>query len=591
MSLTALAFVVAVPLIAMLAIGYVFSRLYQRATKELAFVRTGLGGQMVVMDGGAIVLPVFHEIILVNMNTLRLEVERRESESLITKDRMRVDVVAAFFVRVQQTADAVTIAAQTLGVKTMQPADLKHLVEAKFVDALRATAAEMTMHELQDQRRAFVQAVQSAVAEDLQKNGLELESVSLTKLDQTDKQHFNPDNAFDAEGLTWLTQQTEQRRRERNETLQMTEVAVREKNLDAERRNLETSRLTEIARLEQERQVETLRAEQVAQIQQQRAKNDREAKEAEIAAARAVEQAEIARRQAVAEAEISSQLAVQQMEIAKQQAVQTAEVARQRSLQLAEQEAKRDVSVQQADQQRQTEVAIQDARIAVASKSREQSLAEADAATAMADKVRAEQAVITEREVAEAERVKRIQLIQAAQQAEREATAVTVAAKAESEAVLVRAQAEAKAAADRARAVEVEANARKAASLAEAEGRRALNEASNTLSDAQLALNLKLATLQALPSILAESVKPMENIDSIRIVQVQGMQPGGPTASPSNSGEGESLPEQVATAALRYQMARPVIDGILRDAGLDGGQIGALVAAASGDRGRDGEPR
>src|SRR6201987_622857 len=83
-------------LIGLFTIGLVFARLYHRATKERAFVRTGLGGQKVVKDGGAIVLPIFHEGIPVNMNTLKLEVMRNKAESLITKDRMRVDIVAAF---------------------------------------------------------------------------------------------------------------------------------------------------------------------------------------------------------------------------------------------------------------------------------------------------------------------------------------------------------------------------------------------------------------------------------------------------------------------------------------------------------------
>lgn len=42
-------------LLAIIFIGVVFARLYHRATKETAFVRTGLGGQKVIMDGGAIV--------------------------------------------------------------------------------------------------------------------------------------------------------------------------------------------------------------------------------------------------------------------------------------------------------------------------------------------------------------------------------------------------------------------------------------------------------------------------------------------------------------------------------------------------------
>ena len=82
-------------------IGIIFARLYRRASAEQAFVRTGLGGQKVVMSGGAIVMPIFHEIIPINMNTLKLEVSRSTIDSLITKDRMRVDVVVAFFVRVK----------------------------------------------------------------------------------------------------------------------------------------------------------------------------------------------------------------------------------------------------------------------------------------------------------------------------------------------------------------------------------------------------------------------------------------------------------------------------------------------------------
>src|SRR5262252_7314447 len=191
--------------------------LYLRSSKERAFVRTGLGGQKVVMNGGALVLPIVHEVIPVNMNTLRLEVSRGRDRALITKDRMRVDVVAEFYVRVQAAPDAIANAAQTLGQRTMQPESLKELVEGKFVDALRTVAAAMTMEELHEKRGEYIRRVRTAVAEDLLKNGLELESASLTQLDQTAMEFFNPSNAFDAEGLTRLTEQIEHRKKIRND--------------------------------------------------------------------------------------------------------------------------------------------------------------------------------------------------------------------------------------------------------------------------------------------------------------------------------------------------------------------------------------
>src|SRR6218665_113239 len=129
-----LASIAGIAMLGLFTVGIVFARLYKHSTKEPAFVRTGLGGQKVIRDGGAIVLPVFHERVLVDMNTLKLEVMRRERESLITKDRIRVDVTAAFFVRVQQTAEAVSTAAQTLGTRTLNPDALKAVVEDKSVD-------------------------------------------------------------------------------------------------------------------------------------------------------------------------------------------------------------------------------------------------------------------------------------------------------------------------------------------------------------------------------------------------------------------------------------------------------------------------
>ena len=161
-------------LVAFILTLWFFSKLYVRASKEIAFVRTGSGGQKVVMNGGALVFPVLHEIIPVNMNTLRLEVRRANEQALIARDRMRVDVQAEFYVRAKPTEEAIANAAQTLGKRTMNPDLLKELVEGKFVDALRAVAAEMAMEELHEQRVEFVQKVQTAVTEDLLKNGLEL---------------------------------------------------------------------------------------------------------------------------------------------------------------------------------------------------------------------------------------------------------------------------------------------------------------------------------------------------------------------------------------------------------------------------------
>jgi uncharacterized membrane protein YqiK len=520
-------------LLALLIFGFVLARLYRRTTKETAFVRTGFGGQAVIMDGGALVLPVFHEIVMVNMNTLKLEVVRRERESLITKDRMRVDVTAAFFVRVKQTAEAVSTAAQTLGARTQSPDELKKLVEDKFVDSLRATAATMTILELQDKRREFVQAVQNAVSEDLEKNGLELESVSLTNLDQTDKKFFNPDNAFDAEGLTRLTEQTESRRKQRNDVEQDTEVLVRQKNLEASRQKLTISKDEEFALLTQQRDIENARAAQVAQIAQIQAERSREAQTVEIEASRDVGQKKI-----LAERELKAS------EIEKNLALQTKTI-----------ESERQTEVLKAEQRKQIEMAKQETQIALANKSKEQSVADAAANLARAEAVKAEESVITARDLATAERSKSIELIEASKEAEQKAIAIKVAAAANKAA-----------AQDSAEAVRIQAAAAQEAAEAEAAGKRAINEALNTLSGAQIDLQVRLQLLQQLPKIVENMVKPMEKIDSIRIFQTHGL--NAANGSAPEGGKSGSFPEQVMNSALQYQIAKPLVDAVMKDAGL-----------------------
>lgn len=525
---------------ALLLVIAIFSRLYRRSSKERAFVRTGLGGQKVVMDGGAIVFPVFHEIILVNMNTLKLEVTRFGKDSLFTKDRMRVDVVVAFFVRVVPTKEGIANAAQTLGQRTIDPEQLSQLVEDKFVDALRAAAVWMTMQELLDKRQDFIQGVQNAVSEDLLKNGLELESVSLTRIDQTAMQFFDPNNAFDAEGLTRLTEQTQRRNRERNEIEQDTSVAISRKNFEAKQLQLEIDRQKRFAELAQTQEVAAREAEQNAIVAKVQAERAREGEEAKITAARQIREAEVAKEQAV----------------------------RQRVV-----EAEREVKIATIEQLRATEIADQNKAISIAQKSEEQSKAQASANLALAEAVKSEQAVKTAEEVAKAEREKQVTLVLASQEAERHAISVKVSALAEKEASEAKAD-----------AIRTLAKANRENYEAEAAGKRALNEAINTLSTAQISLQEKLALIQALPKIIEEAVRPMQSIDSIRIMQVDGLNTGAAgaqTGDPTMGNGSGNLAEQAVGAALKYRAYAPVVDQLIKEVGLSGNGLDGLVKATS----------
>jgi uncharacterized membrane protein YqiK len=540
---TFLLIVAAVAIVAAIVVG-LLHWLYLRASKERAFVRTGLGGQRVVLDGGALVLPIVHDVIPVNMNTLRLEVSRGRDKALITKDRMRVDVIAEFYVRVQATAQAVSDAAQTLGLRTMAPEQLKELLEGKFVDALRTVAAEMTMEELHERRGDYVRRVREAVSDNLTKNGLELEAASLTQLDQTSMEFFNPSNAFDAEGLTRLTEQIEHRKKQRNDIEQDTLIAIRNKNLEAEKLSLNIDRESESARLAQERELEIARAEQRAALTRERAEHDKEGQRAQISAQQAVEEARHRAEQII---EVSR--------IEKDRELQSAEIGRRKAIELAEQQRS----------------------IAVAMQSKSQSEAQAAADTARALAVAAEEKIFTAREMEMAERKKRIDLIAASQAAERDAVSTRISAQAERAAsedrgYALRAQAEAHADAERIRLA-----AARIRHEVEAEGMRLMNESSNILTPEARMSAMRLKLLDKVEGIIRESVKPMEKIDSIRIMHVDGLAGGGG----GGHEHGGNISDSIVNSALRFRAQAPIVDQLLKEIGLDSSDINRLGGASS----------
>lgn len=532
---TIAAILVAVVVLAVLAL-----RFFRRATQDISLVRSGLGGTRAVIGGGTIVIPLLHNVTRVNMNTMRLELVRTHDKALITGDRMRADVTAEFYVRVRPERGAVELAAQTLGSRTLDPDGLKSLVEGKFVDALRSVAAEKSMEELHANRRAFALAVAEQLEESLTKNGLELDSVSITALDQTDIQYFNPSNAFDAEGLTRLTEQIEQRKKTRNEIEQDSSIAVQRKTLETEKTRLDLEKESEYARLQQQYDIADRRAQQQAEIAEAEARSRTASEQSRIDADHALE----ARR-------IHNDTAI---EVARLQG--TAEQARQ------EQEHNR-------------------------------SLAELEASRGELEASR--ERTITLRETETAERDKAIELIKAAREAEREAEYHGILARARRDRVEIEGEERQMRASAEAEADRLEAEGTLAHRKAEAEAARLLNEARNALSEGQTQAEVRRRLIEALPEIVRASGEPLKHVDSIRIAKVDGVTHGGrtqrlpdPTSDRIDGHIRGDAASELLSALMDYRAQAPVIDAILREVGLAGDGSGLspdALAPRDGDLG------
>lgn len=517
MNLSALMTIPGIVVASLIAIGLIYAALYKKVPRGIALVRTGMGGRKVIIDGGCLRLPVFHEVRTVNLSTVQLTVRRSGEDALITRDSLRVDATVDFYVSVEESDDGVAQAARTLGDRTFDPDKLRELIEGKLVDALRAVAAEQDMMNLHENRQDFVQRVQEIVATDLSKNGLQLESVSLTGLDQTSTENLNPNNMFNATALKLTAERVARETEARAEAEANAKIADARESARAEEESIRARETVERSEIEKERSVAIFRAESQA-----------ESRKAEIASNQAAENAELE----------------------KDEALRSRAIERDRKLKISEQEQ----------------------RIAVAEKSESESQAQARAEEARQERVVAEESVRTAQERAAAERQKQVSVIRAQEEADVDATRIRVSADANREAAELEAQGRRQAAEQDKEAAEFHAQAVRAEKEAEAEGIRAVNEAKNTLSSQLIAHAERLRELDVAPEVLRELVAPFDGVgENMRSVFIHGLGNANGTHGGNGKSQPRSVMEDLFGQIMNYSTVGPALKEI-------GGQLGIDLA-------------
>jgi len=499
--------------------------LYERASREVSLVRTGLGGRKVVLDGGVIVLPYFHKVSRVNMQTMRLEVSRHGEQALITKDRLRVDVGVEFYVSVEPTEDSIARASQTLGSRTFEADKLRDLIEGKLLDTLRSVAAQQTMDNLHEGRGAFVKEVKSALTEEIRRNGLELESVSLTALDQTPFTALDENNAFNAVGMRKLAEVIANSKKERATIDADAEVSVRRSAMEAAKRTLQIDLEEQEAQIEQVKTLESLRAAQLAQIAASKAESEIAANAAKIEMEKSIRASDIRREEEITKAEIAQRLAVET-----------------------------------AEQQR---------NITLRKQSMDEAKAEAAASGARAEAVKAAEDVETAKAIAAAERGKSLDLISAEKESQVHGLRKQHAADTEADTMVKLAGARLKTAQSDADAEKARLSAMAEEMAMKAQNARAMNEAENTMSPEVIDLARDKARLEALPKIVEQMVRPAEKIDSIKIHHITGgaLNRGGAPAGSENGGDKPPV-NQALDSIMDMALQLPALRKIGEDLGV-----------------------
>ena len=487
------------------------SRYYRKATREISVVRTGQGGQKIILDGGCIALPFLHKVAEVNMRTSKLNIERTGPKSIITKDRLRVDVAAEFYVRVQASVEGVATAAQALAGKSFRAADLEEILEGKLVDAMLSVAARYTMDDLQDNRAAYANEVSKILDDNLAQNGLMLESISLTRIDQTPFHALDENNAFNALGMRRLAEIIAVNKKERAVIEADADVSVRQSQLDATKRKLTITREEEEAMIVQQQEIEIARSRSAAETAEEQALSEKRREEARIDREREVRRSEIVR-----DTEIRRQTLDSELNSALKRSENLVEMAKKRG---------------------------------------EEAVAEAAAIMAKGGEAEAEEHVRTIRETSAAERDKALALIRAAEQVEVDNTRV----KSEAYTITSMAVAQAKATHDR-------AEADRDRMLAEATGSAAIIAAQNTHSPEVIAMKLEEARLRTLPQVVERMMKPAEKIESIRINQMTGF--GGANGATAEDGDKSTI-NQVVDSVLSMALQLPAVQKLGEEVGMN----------------------
>ena len=262
------------------AIIVVAGKFYVKVGPDEAIVRTGMGGILVVIDGGTLVYPVVHRYEKMDLTLKSFEIAREGAEGLICKDNIRADIKTAFFIRVDKTAEEIKEVAQSIGCKrAAQVETLRELFDAKFSEALKTVGKQFEFVELYDKRDKFKSEILKVIGTDL--NGYRLDDCAIDYLEQTRLELLNPNNILDAEGIKKITELTSNEKikenhftREREKTLKKQDVEAAEAILELERQRIEATerQKREVAEIQARENSTAARVQHESRLATERAK-------------------------------------------------------------------------------------------------------------------------------------------------------------------------------------------------------------------------------------------------------------------------------------------------------------------------------
>lgn len=546
------------------------ARFYRRCGADEALVRTGAGGNKVVIGGGILVYPILHQLQRVSLRSVKLSVERAGKMALVTADKIKANVSTELYIKVEPIVEDVLAAARSFGERNLDEHAIGDLIEGKLTDALRSVAANKTFMALHTQRKEFAESVQGALAEELKKNGLTLENVSITAFAMVPVTDLDARDVFDADGLRAITESVEHNRERTNQIQREKENAIQETNVRARMRSLELEQAQRMAEADQGRRVQEYAAAQAAETAKALFIQEQSRDLAAYEKQKAVETARIQQEAAIAVAGADKQRQEREAIIHAQKILEAAEIAKRREIEAANIEKEKTVQAAEIDREKAIEVARVGKVIAITQSEEEQARAAAAKALALAEEERARQAIVTVEETAKAERERQIKVIEA------EALAQERAAIAQAQ--IAEAQAKAEAARQEAEAIRILAEAALSKGAAEAAAKKKIVEAENAVSMKLVMRDLALEAIKAMPAVAHELMEPARHISEIKVLQTQN--PGNGNNGSNVMGTASPILKTILEAGAAYPVMRELM-GFAGGEDKLGEKVKALLAEIS----------
>lgn len=279
---------VGVVFVVFIIVTMMLAKLYRKVEQGKAMIVNTMRAEPTVSFTGAVVVPVFHKMEVMDISLKTIEVDRSGTDGLICKDNIRADIKVGFFVRVNKNRDDVMKVAQAIGCERASNQEtLEELFSAKFSEALKTVGKSLEFEELYAKRDRFRDLTIDNIGTDL--NGYVLEDVAIDYLEQTPIGKLDPDNILDSQGIRKITELTAQQHIQTNIFERDEELKIKGKDVETREAILELERQEEEAEARQKREVESVKAQEEAETQKVQYEEKMKSEQARVLAEQEIE--------------------------------------------------------------------------------------------------------------------------------------------------------------------------------------------------------------------------------------------------------------------------------------------------------------